>query len=278
MPCDVEDLAKKYMRMLGMPSAVPRIIVRDNLGSRWLGQTRWRKRRSGTEIWIELQAKALDDERTCERIIAHEIVHCVELMTAPEEELIEAAIFGDVEHGPTFHKLAATINAEMGEDFVTEESDRSYEIAEPSRPFFVLVERLRDGRLAWSWFAKETPHITSVVRRKTAEGAVLAGSTSLDLLAGVKIRKGKIGVSVAQPGSDAEAELQEILKNTERATELSRPEALKLVTEAQRAVNIAVNTHQDDYAAEATALLAAVMDAKTAGCTDAEIRTAKGAA
>jgi hypothetical protein len=56
---------------------------------------------------------------------------------------------------------------------------------------------------------------------------------------------------------------------------LVKADCLQELDAAQLAVDIAVSAHQEDYAEEATALLAAVERCRDAGCSDAEIEAAK---
>lgn len=201
----------EYMSMLGMPSLVPEVVVHDNLGSKWLGQTTLKPRRDGTEIFIEIQASALKNEETMRRILAHEAVHVAELSELSEEdlELARKGWFNGPEHGPRFWELARLINEQVGSDFITERSDEEYEVAENQRKFFILVEEVYGERLGWSWAQRLTPGIAAIVKRKTDEGAILVETTDVRYTSGPKIRKRAIGCSVPEAGSDIESALRE---------------------------------------------------------------------
>lgn len=205
-------LIDKYMRMLGLSGEGPVVEVKDNLGSRWLGRTTLR----GGRIWIEVQARAMVDPATFEKILAHEMVHYADMSTldAGELTLLKFGV-GDAEHGKKFWRLAEIVNGEMGAGYVGEKSDPSYELGENTRPFFVVAERVRVGRdryrLGWRWAAKRTPAIDAIINKISVGGGVLFESTDERFLTGTKMRKGEIGCSLTEEGSELEAELAQVL-------------------------------------------------------------------
>lgn len=213
----IPPLVDEYMRLLGMSGDGPVVEVKDNIGSKWLGQTVLRR----GEIWIELQARAMADPETLEKIVAHEMAHYAEMSTIEAHEIALLRLgrrLPSLEHGEKFWRFAKMINDVKGDDFVTEKSDESYELAENTRPYFLVVgrdKRLRSGlepRFWWRWCAKRTPAIDNIIARLVAEGAVLVESTDEQFLSGAKLGKGKIGSSMAKAGSDKEAALQEIFE------------------------------------------------------------------
>jgi len=212
----VVGLIDKYMRMLGLHGEGPVVEVRDNLGSRWLGRTTYK----GGRIWIEIQARAISNQATLEKVLAHEMVHYADMSTLDGNQitLLKFGI-GDFEHGAKFWELAEIVNREMGDGYVGEKSDPSYELGENTRPFFVVAERVQVGRdryrVGWRWSAKRTPAIDAIIDELVAKGAVLFESTDERFLGGTKMRKGEYGRSLCREGSKLEADLEEILKTAE---------------------------------------------------------------
>jgi hypothetical protein len=205
----IPPLIDKYMRMLGLLGEGPVVEVVDNLGSRWLGRTTYKR----GLVWIEVQVRATADASTLEKILAHEMAHYAEMTNLSEADVALIKLGRrPVEHGRPFWKFADAINAEMGGDFITEASDQSYELAENTRPF-VLVVGFERGRYWWRWAAKRTPAIDAIIDRLCArDGAVVLESTDGQFLSGAKMGKGKIGSSMARSDSDQEAALKEIFE------------------------------------------------------------------
>lgn len=203
---DAKRALAKYMNMLGLHEAVPELVVHDNLGSKWLGRAVLKPRRAGTEVWVEIQASVLEDERTLERVVAHEAVHIVEYaeMSPADLALVRMGRYTGPEHGRRFRELAKVINDEMGEDFITERSDRDFEIAENEKPFYVLIEELPGEKLGWSWAQRPSTAIQRIMDEKIARGAVLVESTERELTRGTKIRKGERGRSIPKTEEQAE--------------------------------------------------------------------------
>jgi len=212
---EIPPLVDEYMALLGLQGEGPVVEVKDNLGSPWLGRTTFKgNHKTGIRIWIEVQARALSDKATLEKIIAHEMAHYAEIISISERDLALMRYgIGKAEHGERFWRFANVINEAKGRGFVTKTSDESYELAENVRPYFVLIENLPDGRFTWKWAAKRTPAIDGIISRAIARGeSVLAETTSDLLLSGAKMGKGKIGASVAKPGSDKEELLRELFE------------------------------------------------------------------
>lgn len=204
---DIPPLIEEYMQLLGVQGNGPVVEIKNNIGSPWLGRTILR----GPETWIEIQARVLKHPTTFEKVFAHEMVHYAEFQALTEADMakLKLGIKGP-EHGPSFWKLAEVVNSVKGADFVTRTSDRSYELAENDRVYFVVIEKVMRDRFAWRWAAKRTPAIDAKIARMVAAGAVLAETTSDLLLTGAKLGKGKIGSSLAMRGSDKENLLREL--------------------------------------------------------------------
>lgn len=216
---DILDLVAKYGEFFGV-DALPEVELRSNLGSKWLARTVWHPRRPDTST-IQIQKSVLEDGRTLERVVAHEMIHHVNFMrmTDAERAMLRYArgSLSD-DHGKKFHELAAKVNAEMGQDFVTEKSDEDFEVAPNEKAFYVLIEPARMGRmLGWSWAVKLSTQAKEEITRRTRDvnDVVLVQTTDARFTNGVKIKRFG-GCSVPKPGSEDAEALQE-LYDTHRA-------------------------------------------------------------
>jgi hypothetical protein len=162
--------------MLGSEGAdEPDVVLRDNVGSRWLAHWSVKVRANSSDRpVIEIQRSVLSDARTLERVVAHEVVHHVDYlnMDPREMELLKIGI-RPPGHGESFRRLAAIVNERMGEDFVTEKSDREYVVAPSGRRILLLIAPTSRGRLGWQWATRLGPKASEWVKRKTAEDARL---------------------------------------------------------------------------------------------------------
>jgi hypothetical protein len=199
---------------------LPQVEVRNNLGSKWYARTVWHPSRPTTST-IQIQKVALEDERTLERIVAHEMIHHVNFlrMSAAERAALKhhRGFLSD-DHGRKFHEMAALVNAEMGDGFVTERSDEDFEVAANDKTFFILIEPVMSGKmLGWSWAAKLSKQAEEEVQRRTShlDDVVLVQTTDERFTKGVKIKRYG-GCSVPKPGSEDAATLQELYETAMR--------------------------------------------------------------
>lgn len=154
-------VAAKYARILGV-SELPKIVVRDNLGAKWLGRLIWR---AGQQNVMELQSSIFSDENTLERVIAHEMAHHVEFLEFNENTEAIALVKMGIkprEHGDRFQELARKINSVAGANFVTEKSDTSYVLEQKTKPYFLLVSPL-GGNLGYALGVRITPKMQKYI-------------------------------------------------------------------------------------------------------------------
>jgi len=142
------ELAWKYARMLGV-SVIPKIAFRNDLTSRWLGRYAYTTK-PGKVNTIQIQRRVLHDERTLERIMAHEMAHHVDFLTTPPSPRgsQDFAPLRDP-HGPSWQAQADKVNRVMGQNFVTELSDESYVLAPETKPYTLLIVKTLKGRLGY---------------------------------------------------------------------------------------------------------------------------------
>lgn len=223
---EITRLVDKYMTMLDVSGPKPNVRLRDNLGSRWLGLAtyRWSDAPAAPQstTLIELQRRILDDQRTLERVLAHEMIHHRDylVMDAKTKAMSRLGIRPQ-EHGERFLQGAAVINSEMGPGFVTIKSDQEYTTTKNIKPFYVLIEPWdKRGRLGWSWAVRLSALASQRVVRKIAAGARLVLTTEERWTSGPRIGTG----SVALP-RDAESvvNLQALFDSGAQAA-LSMPE------------------------------------------------------
>ncbi len=169
----IDGYVTKYMGILQIAGPPPIVKLRSNLGSKWLGRSTWTPSRPDTTL-LELQTSILGDDRTLERVIAHEMIHHRDALAISQDELTLLRLGIKPEaHGTTFREGAARINAIMGPEFVTAVSDKDYKHEAPSKKFVVLITPLPDGRLGWNWAARVGPKAQSWVDERIARGSRL---------------------------------------------------------------------------------------------------------
>lgn len=185
----VDRYVAKYMTILGVDGEHPVVKIRSHLGSRWLGRSTWRPSQPRTTL-LELQQSILGDDRTLERVVAHEVIHHRDAIaiSASEVALLRLGIRPE-SHGATFREGAARINAVMGPGFVTETSDQDYQTTSARRTFVVLITPLPGGRLGWSWTARLGPRAADWVRELVARGSRLVHTTDERWTRGRKIER-----------------------------------------------------------------------------------------
>jgi hypothetical protein len=181
----IHPLVRTYLAMLGVSGAEePEVVLQHNTGSLWLGRwsVKWRGGLPSRPV-IQIQRAVLSDQRTLERVVAHEVVHHVQyLQMEPAELQLVKLGFRSVGHGPAFMELAAVLNAKIGEDFVTGKSDQEYVVAPSGRKILLLISQTRAGRFGWQWATRLGPKAREWVERKISEGARLVEAYDNDFV------------------------------------------------------------------------------------------------
>ena len=158
----VKKFLDKFFKEYNLP--MPRIKIVNQLTSRWLGRTSYSPKVDKNNTTIEIQKSVTADEKSLDRVIAHELIHHWDFVTTYGHPEVGAEAwkkmqerhklgFKDSEHGKEFHEWAAKINAVMGKDYVTEKSDMSYTL-ELDKEFYSLVLKNSDGKYSYVWTAK----------------------------------------------------------------------------------------------------------------------------
>ena len=141
----VGEAIEKYMAILGV-SHYPRpgIQIVDNVGHRWLGLYVYYA--SDKPSVIKIQRSILKNQRTLERIVAHEVVHHKNhVETTSEARVREFALMhlrlgrNDL-HGQAFLRDAEVINQAVGDEcFVTVTSDAVDTLDACLKPYTLLI-------------------------------------------------------------------------------------------------------------------------------------------
>lgn len=204
----IDDYVTKYMGILAIDGDRPVIKLRSDLGSKWLGRSTWSSKRPHSTI-LELQQSILGDDRTLERVIAHEMIHHRDALAISEKDIVLMGVGIKPEsHGASFREGAARINAIMGPGFVTELSDKEYSHAPSLKKFFVLITPLPDGRLGWTWAVRLGGKAKDWADELVGRGSRLVQTTDDRWTRGAKIKRYG-GYSIPRTGEDV-ALLQEL--------------------------------------------------------------------
>jgi hypothetical protein len=215
----IDRFMAKYAEILGTSGPLPKLKLRNALSAGWFGRLTYRLS-DIPAAEIELQQCILGDDRTLERVVAHEMVHYDEArsLSAADIDQIRSYLQMGVkpqEHGKGFLQRAEQINKVMGQNFVSVTSDKEFVLLTNEKAYFVLIHEIipprpgHPGRLGWSWAARISPKAKSWVEEKIAEGAKLIRVT--DLLwshGGAKIAK--YGAFSVPSDPEREAKLAEL--------------------------------------------------------------------
>lgn len=191
---DTYKLIDKYIAMFGHEIPRPVIKIKDNLGSRWLGQCVFNYDNNSTSV-INLQKSIFDDPNTLERIVAHEMVHHLDYMLNKEEKMkYRGSKYKPNGHGSFFREWAQVINSKMGKDFVTETSDESY-VQKTERTFLILIMPLKHSdHLCYTWAVNPSEKQKKQIEKVIGLGGKLIKTSDIKFTHGPKINSGKIAV------------------------------------------------------------------------------------
>jgi hypothetical protein len=143
----------------------------DHYAAKWLGRCSWfafvsaiRNGNRGRTV-IELQKSILSDEKTMERVVAHEMCHHAEYLhdkfrrgqqlLGTYGNLSSRLLFGD-SHGKEFWKYADHINSVVGSGFITQKSDEAYVQDRTKKEYLLLIYPYGSG-FRWTYTLRLTP-------------------------------------------------------------------------------------------------------------------------
>lgn len=158
----LRGLVQKYMTMLGLDIA-PKVNVSDNIGATRSGVCKWIPGHKTSTIHI--QKSVLSDPVTLERVLAHEMAHHAvflgnirDLETIVQERGSQAGPYvrGYIRdlrrrdgHGEAWLQYVKIINGHMGSGFVTPKSDDTYVESQETKPYYLLIAKLPNGRFGF---------------------------------------------------------------------------------------------------------------------------------
>jgi len=210
----IKKFLDKFFKEYNLP--MPRIKIVNRMTAGWLGRDVYEPRIDKNNTTMEIQKSITNDEKTLDRVIAHELIHHKDFITRyghPEQgkenwdkHLTHRRLgFKSDGHGKEFQEWAAKINAVMGKDYVTEKSDTSY-VVEITKDYFLLIMPTSKGaeQYGWAWALKPSTEQKSVIQNKIMEGGRLFMSRDERWMSGAKIKKyGGMSVPTKEDGKSA---------------------------------------------------------------------------
>jgi len=173
----------KYFPDANLPMPAFKVVRHTN--PKWNGRCIYRL--GGSNSTIELQKRILGDDKTLDRILAHELIHHADFLLNLKNESARYARSRDG-HGKFFREAAERVNAVMGKDYVTEKSDATYVAEDKLVDFYVLIEP-HPGKSGQYMFAKalrpSSKQQEYIARHVADRGAKLIKSKDRKFLEGV---------------------------------------------------------------------------------------------
>lgn len=210
----IKHLLTKFFSEIQLPMPIVKIV--NNAVPKWLGRCVYTHNANENRSVIEIQKSIVNDEKTLDRVLCHELIHAVDFYKQyghPEQgkenwdkHLTHRRLgFKSDGHGKEFQEWAAKINAVMGKDYVTEKSDTSY-VVEVTKDYFLLIMPTSKGaeQYGWAWALKPSTEQKSVIQNKIMEGGRLFMSRDERWMSGAKIKKyGGMSVPTKEDGKNA---------------------------------------------------------------------------
>jgi hypothetical protein len=196
----IRHLLTKFFAEIQLP--MPTVKIVNAAVPKWLGRCSYTHNVNENRSVIEIQKSIVNDEKTLDRVLCHELIHAVDFYTRydhPEQgqENWDKYVthkklgFKSDGHGQEFQEWAAKINAVMGKDYVAKESDTTY-IVELTKVFFLLVmpTSKSSDQYCYAWSFKPSAEQKEVILKKMRdENARLFMSKDERWTHGTKIKK-----------------------------------------------------------------------------------------
>lgn len=237
----VMPLIHKFRHIFGMDNApMPVVTIRDNVGSSWLGRHLHWPYRARRPNEIQIQRSVLQDARTLERVVAHEMAHNFVAVESQEAGLTPP----DEPHGRAFLAAAAIINRAVGDDcFITVTSDQTYSIDNVClKPYTLLIGKAAGGGLGYTYAVRPSAEQKAVIERALLLGARVAMTTDLYWAQGraLKIGSRRLTTIDADKEPKRAAELIALFNAAEDRTDLEYAALLAANTKerAQRSLDL----------------------------------------
>lgn len=192
----VRKFLDKFFKEYDLP--MPRIKIVNSITAHWLGRTSYTPRVDKNNTLLEIQKSITGDEKTLDRVIAHELIHHWQFITNfvhtgnddawKNYQVRKKYGFKEEGHGKDFHEWAAKINAVMGKDYVTEKSDMSY-VSEIDKEYFILITPLTSEKFGWSWTVRPSQEQKLAIQNKIMDKSKLFTTKDQRFLSGQRIKK-----------------------------------------------------------------------------------------
>jgi hypothetical protein len=133
----LRELLRKHWKDEDLP--MPDIKLVNRARASYLARCVWRK--GGTNTLFEVQRRIMGDPKTLRRVMAHELIHHWEFLRTDQTRALALQSLGirSDGHGPAFMQQAQRINSMEGSDYVTKDSDETYDTSTVP-PFYILVQ------------------------------------------------------------------------------------------------------------------------------------------
>jgi len=158
----IRKFLDRFFKEYNLP--MPRIKIVNQITSTWLGRTLYSRKVDLNNTTIEIQKRVTTDEKSLDRVIAHELIHHWEFLTKYGHPDVGEEIWKKMQamrkygikpesHGKDFYDWAEKINSVMGKDYVTKESDMSY-VTEIDKDFYVIILPATSGKFSYAWMVR----------------------------------------------------------------------------------------------------------------------------
>ena len=223
----LKKIMNKFFKEYDLP--IPRIKIANSLTATWLGRDVYKS--GDTNTTLEIQKRITDDEKTLDRILAHELIHHWEfLILNPKADSKNSYIQRanhtyqgkQTSHGRPFRDWSAKINAVMGKDYVTEKSDSTYVLTSIDKDYYVLITpSVYKGKLGWGWAVRPSSIQWQIIKYNVENRNAKLFKTRDDrFLRGTKIKRGSQSIphSGTEEGKILDGFLQEMYKSGKEVT------------------------------------------------------------
>jgi len=183
VPKAVTTFALKFARILGVPD-FPDFVIRDRVTSRWLG------RYNGKTRTIEIQKRATHNDHTLGRVVAHEMSHHADFVSAAP------GARRNLGHGASWQALAARVNRAMGPDYVTEFTS-SEMVSVATRPLVVMIMEVRPNLFGYQAATRVSPLMISAMLRPFFRTARYFETTDASFARGAKIGSNRVSAAAS---------------------------------------------------------------------------------
>lgn len=159
-----KEILNKHFKDLNLP--VPEFKLRDTM-ELYEAQDVYNPSKPDNTT-IEIQKRALSDESTVRRILAHELIHHAEFLTEREKATNKFLNRFTKGHGTFFKEWMNKINSSEGTHYVTEKSDQSYSTVS-NKEYYLYVKPVEGGKYGVAIFVRPSPEQKEILKNQLAK-------------------------------------------------------------------------------------------------------------